>query len=258
MLHALFTCLWVRKLIVWLCSCVCNNVWGWAANVLAPVQRRSLLGGYPGHDALPRFYKIFKKFQQLCRDRSHERKVFDGSSILRKVKMVACVGWGAAVRSKFLVFTPPRVRHEDLRTLPEFSGLRPPLFKRIRVTAWTLVQETIWKAKPRQVTSLTFWVLGGCEQVVALSGLRRLSVPTPTPQWLQSKTRSSQFSKIDYALPQLSWGARKWSGYNATWVKYLATRFVALRLVRVITWNKFWYNYFEGSGASESSDASCV
>jgi hypothetical protein len=107
--------------------------------------------------------------------------------------------------------------------------------KSIRVTSWTLVQKMISQAKPRQVTSRTFRIIGGWERVVALSGLRRPSFPTPTPPWLQSKAWSSWFSKIDYALLHSSSGARKQSGCSATRVKYLATRFLVLRLVRVIT-----------------------
>jgi hypothetical protein len=71
--------------------------------------------------------------------------------------------------------------------------------------------------------------------VVALSGLRVSSFPTPTRPRLESKARPSRFPKIDYALLQSSSGARKRSGCNATQIKYIAMRLVALRLVQVIT-----------------------
>jgi hypothetical protein len=179
-------------------------------------------------------------------DRTSER-FFDGNSISWKEKTTAYVGWGVAVCSKLLVLTPPRLRHEDLRLRLRVLRFSSDLFsKSILVTAWTPVQKTISHVKPRQVTSRTFRVLGGCEQVVALSGLRRPRFPTPTPPWLQSKAQSPWFSKINYSLLQSSSGARKRSGCNAIQIKYLATRLVAFRLVRVITWNKLWYNYLEG------------
>jgi hypothetical protein len=103
--------------------------------------------------------------------------------------------------------------------------------KSIRVTSWTLVRKTISQAKPRQVTSR---VLGGCERAVALSGLRRIGLTTPTPPWLHSKARALQFPKIDYTLLQSSSSAHKRSGCNAIRIKYLATRLVDLRLVHVI------------------------
>jgi hypothetical protein len=56
------------------------------------MQRRSLLEGYPGHDALP-FFTIFSKKSdnRVETDRTSER-FFDGNSILREVKVMACVG----------------------------------------------------------------------------------------------------------------------------------------------------------------------
>jgi hypothetical protein len=70
-------------------------------SVIALVQRRSLLGGYPGHDALhPSFYDFLKNpDNRVETDRTSER-FFDGNPISRKVKTTACVGRGAAVRSK--------------------------------------------------------------------------------------------------------------------------------------------------------------
>jgi hypothetical protein len=63
------------------------------------------------------FSNFFKKFRQLCRDQSHERKVFDGNSNSWKVKMTAYVRWRVAIHSKLQVLTPPRLWHEDLRIL---------------------------------------------------------------------------------------------------------------------------------------------
>jgi hypothetical protein len=55
---------------------------------------------------------------------------FDGSSILREVKMTACMERRAATRSKLLVLTPPRLQHEDLRALLEFPCLHPISFQK--------------------------------------------------------------------------------------------------------------------------------
>jgi hypothetical protein len=61
-------------------------------SVFAPVQRRSLLGGYPRHNALLVFPNFFKKNLDNCveTDCTSER-FFDGNSISRKVEMTACV-----------------------------------------------------------------------------------------------------------------------------------------------------------------------
>jgi hypothetical protein len=63
----------------------------------------------------PIFLQFFSKNTDNCveTDRMSER-FFDGNSISRKVKTTTCMGRGAAVRSKLLVLTPPRLRHEDL------------------------------------------------------------------------------------------------------------------------------------------------
>jgi hypothetical protein len=57
------------------------------------VQKRSLLGGYPGHDALLAFYENFQKNPDnlVETDRTGER-FFDENSISRRVKMTACAG----------------------------------------------------------------------------------------------------------------------------------------------------------------------
>jgi hypothetical protein len=57
------------------------------------MQRCSLLGGYPGHDALPPFFTIFSKNldNRVEIDRTSKR-FFDGNSILREVKATAYVG----------------------------------------------------------------------------------------------------------------------------------------------------------------------
>jgi hypothetical protein len=57
------------------------------------MQRRSLLGAYPGHDAVPPFFMIFSKNpdNNVETDRTSER-CFDGNSILREARLVRCVG----------------------------------------------------------------------------------------------------------------------------------------------------------------------
>jgi hypothetical protein len=70
------------------------------------------------------FFQIFsKKNPDNCveTDRMIER-FFDGNSISKKVKMTACVECRVATRSKFLVLTPHRLQHEDLRAHLEFPG----------------------------------------------------------------------------------------------------------------------------------------
>jgi hypothetical protein len=59
-----------------------DNIWSLAANFFAPVQRRSLLGGYPGHDALPYFLRKFSKTPDnyVETDCTSER-FFDGNLI---------------------------------------------------------------------------------------------------------------------------------------------------------------------------------
>jgi hypothetical protein len=95
------------------------------------VQRRSLLGGYPGHDALLLFFCDFSKNydNSVATDCTSER-FFDGNSILREVRVMACVGRAVAARSKLLAPTPPRIRCEDLRAQLESSGLRPTSFQK--------------------------------------------------------------------------------------------------------------------------------
>jgi hypothetical protein len=78
---------------------------------------------------LPIFYDFFKKISTITsRPIAQEKGFLDGNSILCRV--MACVGWGAAVCSKFLLPMPPRLWHEDLRTQPESSGLRPTSFQK--------------------------------------------------------------------------------------------------------------------------------
>jgi hypothetical protein len=152
------------------------------------VQICSLLGGYPGHDALPHFFTIFSKNpdNRVETDRTSGR-VFDGNSILWKVKATACVGWGTVVCSKFLVPTPLWLWHEDLRTLSKLSGLRPTSFQKHSGDRPDSSPKTTSQTKPRQATSRTFRVLRGCERVVTFSGLRGPSFLTPMPLRLQSK-----------------------------------------------------------------------
>jgi hypothetical protein len=56
------------------------------------LQRCSLLGGYPGHNALLIFYENFQENPDNCveTNRMGER-FFDEKSISRKLKMTACV-----------------------------------------------------------------------------------------------------------------------------------------------------------------------
>jgi hypothetical protein len=65
---------------------------------------------------LPSIFDDFSKFSDNCvaTDRTSER-FFDGNSILREVRMMACVGRHVASCSKFVTPTPPRLRCEDLR-----------------------------------------------------------------------------------------------------------------------------------------------
>jgi hypothetical protein len=94
------------------------------------VQRRSLLEGYPGPDALSCFLRnLSKNSDNLIETNRTSERFFDGSSISRKVKTTACEGLGTTVRSKLLVLTPPRLWHEDLRTHSESPGLRPTSFQ---------------------------------------------------------------------------------------------------------------------------------
>jgi hypothetical protein len=131
------------------------------------------------------FYKIFQKSRQPCRDQSHERKVFWRKLDLEKSKDDGLRG----VRGCYSFKAPSA--HASAATARRLANtLRVPrslsdLFSRsIRVTSWTLVRKMISQAKLHQVTSRTFQVLGGCERMVVLSGLRRLSLPTPMPPWL--------------------------------------------------------------------------
>jgi hypothetical protein len=172
--------------------------------------------GLPRARCPPVFCEFFKNpDNRVETDRTSER-FFDGNSILREVKAMACVGRGVVVRSKFLVPTSPRLPHEGLRTLSESSGLHPTFAQKHSGDHVDSGPKMISQTKPRQVTSRTFRVLEGCEQVVTLRGLRGSSFPTPTPPWLQSEARSSRFSKIDYALLHSSSGAHKCLGCNAT------------------------------------------
>jgi hypothetical protein len=75
------------------------------------MQRYSLLRGYPGHDALLPIFTIFQKKNPdiyVETDRTSER-FFDGNSILREVRAMACVGRDVATRSKLLAPMPPRL-----------------------------------------------------------------------------------------------------------------------------------------------------
>jgi hypothetical protein len=151
---------------------------------------------------MPSFLRNFSKNPDNCveSNRTSER-FFDGRSISRKVKMTTCVERGVAARSKLLVLTPPRLQHEDLRALLEFPGFHPISFQKYSSDRRDSgPKKMISQAKPRQVTSRTFRVLGGCERVIALSGLRRPGLPTPTPSWLQSEAWSLRFSKLDCVL----------------------------------------------------------
>jgi hypothetical protein len=208
------------------------------------VQRRSLLGGYPRHDALPPFLLNFSKNPDKCveTDRTSER--FFG----RKLDLAKSKGGGLRGERGCCSFKAPSAHASTAMARRLANTLRVPrsssdLFSRnIRVAFWTPVRKMISLAKSSHVTSRVFRVLGGCERVAVLSELGRPSFPTPTPPWLQSKARSPQFSKIDCPLLQSSSGAWKQSGSNIIRIKYLATRLVALRLVRVITQRKLWYN----------------
>jgi hypothetical protein len=76
------------------------------------------------------FTKFFKNPDNRVETDRTSESFFDGNSISQKVKTRACVGRGAAVRSKLLVLMPLRLRHEELQTLCESSGLRPTSFQK--------------------------------------------------------------------------------------------------------------------------------
>jgi hypothetical protein len=75
--------------------------------------------------------------------------------------------------------------------------------------------------------------------MVALSRSKRPIFLTRTPSRLHSVARSLRFPKSDYALLQLSPSAQKYSGNSVIRIKILATRLVAIQLVRVITIKQF-------------------
>jgi hypothetical protein len=58
------------------------------------MQIRSLLGGYPGHDALPHFLRFFQKKipTTVPRPIAQAKGFLDGNSILREVRAMAYVG----------------------------------------------------------------------------------------------------------------------------------------------------------------------
>jgi hypothetical protein len=92
--------------------------------------------GYPGHDALPRFYEFFQKIPTIVsRPIARAKGFFDGNVGLRG-QMTACVERRAAVRSKLLVLMPQRLQHEDLRVLSEFPGLHPICFQKYLSDRW--------------------------------------------------------------------------------------------------------------------------
>jgi hypothetical protein len=75
------------------------------------------------------FSKFFKKFRQLCRDRSHEREVFYGSSNSGKVKMTVCMRWRVAYSFKAPSTNAPAATTRRLASTSLVSGFHPIPFR---------------------------------------------------------------------------------------------------------------------------------
>jgi hypothetical protein len=61
------------------------------------------------------FLNFFKNSDNFVETNRTSERFFKRK--LELAKMTSCAGWRVAIRSKLLVLTPPRLRHEDLRVL---------------------------------------------------------------------------------------------------------------------------------------------